>query len=40
MEFDKAVTHKVPTYDEMVKETITHPTNNLALPDRMEAYHN
>ena len=27
--------HKVPTYVEMVRETITHPTDKIALPDRM-----
>ena len=27
--------HKRPTYEEMVRDTITHPTDKIALPDRM-----
>ena len=34
MHLDKSAYHKKPTYDEMVIESITHPTNKIALPDR------
>ena len=30
----KEIYHKKPTYEEMVKETITNPTDKIALPDR------
>ncbi len=30
----KETYHKKPTYDEMVKESITNPTDKIALPDR------
>jgi hypothetical protein len=33
--FNKAIMHRVPTYDEIIKETITHPTDKIQLPDRM-----
>ena len=33
--FNKAIMHRVPTYDEIIKETITHPTDKIHLPDRM-----
>ena len=26
--------HRVPTYAELIKETITHPTDKIHLPDR------
>jgi hypothetical protein len=35
MDFNKAAMHKKPTHDEMVYETTTHPTDEIALPDRM-----
>ncbi len=31
----KETYHKKPTYDEMVKESITNPTDKIGLPDRM-----
>mgnify|MGYP002809674982 CR=1 FL=1 len=34
MHLDKSAYHKKPTYDEMVIESITHPTDKIALPDR------
>ncbi len=34
MQLQKTAYHKKPTYDEMVKESITHPTDNIGLPDR------
>ena len=30
----KETYHKKPTYDEMVKESITNPTDKIGLPDR------
>ena len=33
--FQKAMMHRVPTYEELVYDTITHPTDKIALPDRM-----
>ena len=35
MKFNKAVMHKVPTYDELVRDTITDPKDRIALPNRM-----
>jgi hypothetical protein len=35
MDFNKAIMHNVPTYDEMVRETITHTTDKIELPDIM-----
>jgi hypothetical protein len=35
IDFNNAFMHKQPTYDEMVHETITHPTDKIGLPDRM-----
>ena len=31
----KEAYHKKPTYDEVVKESITNPTDKIGLPDRM-----
>ena len=33
--FEKSIMHRVPTYEELVYDTITHPTDTIALPDRM-----
>ena len=35
MDFNKALMNKQPTCDELVYETITHPTDKIKLPDRM-----
>ena len=35
MDFSKKVMHNVPTYDELVRDIISNPTDNIALPDRM-----
>ena len=35
MNFNKAVMHKVPTYDELVRDTILDPKDKIALPNRM-----
>ena len=35
MDFNKALMNKQPTCDELVYETITHPTDKIGLPDRM-----
>ena len=35
MNFNKAVMHNVPTYDELVRDTITDPKGRMALPNRM-----
>jgi hypothetical protein len=34
MNMQKSAYHKKPTYDEMVIESITNPTDKIALPDR------
>jgi len=33
--YQKSIMHRVPTYEELVYDTITHPTDKIALPDRM-----
>ena len=35
MNFNKAVMHKVPPYDELVRDTILDPKDKIALPNRM-----
>ena len=35
MNFNKAVMHKVPTYDDFVRDTILDPKDKIALPNRM-----
>jgi hypothetical protein len=35
IKFQKAVMHKAPTYDELIRDTITDPKDRIALPDRM-----
>jgi hypothetical protein len=34
MDFSKAIMHRKPTYEEVIRDTITHPTEKIALPDR------
>ncbi len=34
MQMQKDAYHKKPTYAEIVKQTITNPTDKIALPDR------
>jgi hypothetical protein len=35
MNFNKAAMHRVPTYDEIIKDTIIAPKDKIELPDRM-----
>jgi hypothetical protein len=35
MNFNKAVMHKVPTNDEIIRDTVIAPKDRIALPDRM-----
>ena len=34
LEYNKSIMHRVPTYDEIIKEAITRPTDKIQLPDR------
>ena len=38
MQMQKEAYHKKPTYGEMVKESITNPTDKIGLPDRMATH--
>ena len=33
--FIKSQMHRMPTYDEVLYDTVLHPTDKIALPDRM-----
>jgi hypothetical protein len=35
MNFNKAVMHRVPTYNELIRDTIIAPKDRIAVPDRM-----
>jgi hypothetical protein len=35
MDLNKAIMHNKPTYDELVRDTITLPTDKIELPDRV-----
>ena len=35
MNLNKAIMHTVPTYDELVRDTITNPKDRIALRSRM-----
>jgi hypothetical protein len=35
MNCNKAVMHKVPTYDATIRDTVISPKDKIALPDRM-----
>jgi hypothetical protein len=36
--FSKAVMHRVPTYEELIQDTILHPIDKIKLPDRQATF--